>query len=135
VSLLRRQPREPAAAAEPAGDRGRDVHGVPAGYHVERVLVADRDTRTADYLAGLQGMIGDQLSGRSGRIVGHDLGAPERSLTGAIAGHHDATASAIAGVIQAPENLRMSTPEYGDSLGVDAATDPVRSLLYSRIQQ
>lgn len=134
MSWLRRQPRDQPTPA--AGDRGRDVHGVPAGYHVERVLVADRDTRTADYLAGLQGMIGDQLGGRSGRIVGHDRGAPERSLTGAVAGYHDATASAIAGVIQAPENLRMGgPPEYGDSLGVDPASDPIKSLLYSRIQQ
>lgn len=121
MRLFRRQPAEPAT--EPAGAR-------PSRFRTVVGIEAMPDTANIGRICSLQGTIGNGLNGRLGGAVGHDVGAPERSLPGPVPSRPSAVSEAIAGVAHRPQ--AMPEPGYADQLTTQPVLDPYNALLWAR---
>lgn len=113
-----------------------ETGGAPGGFEAQTALVARPDTAAIGRVLGLQDVIGRALAGRTDRIVGHDLSAPERTLTGPVAGSTAGRPTdAIAAVQGLPASVPIGQPEYADAVSTSGKIDPRQAILWNRMQQ
>jgi len=108
----------------------------PHGYVAQTVLVAAPDYATLNRLGALHDSIANQLNGNNGSVVGHDYGAPERTLTGPVRGVEGHTPAVSIGAVKGlPGSVQLPQQEYTDAAGSNAAVDPRAAMLWDRMNQ